>query len=149
MKFQESLDKNIADDFASALVKLRKDLKLQPGDLRICLIEPLGDVGLLNILCKCHNNIFDNRTSCTQCFIVPESDETFQDFSFSYFNDYVHFNASDRSVEWKGKIKLVKPEELVGLRIVKEIKNADSWSALLNHLTKSPVEWRDLILTDH
>ena len=39
MKFQESLDKNIADDLASTLVKLRKDLKLQVGDARVCLLD--------------------------------------------------------------------------------------------------------------
>lgn len=100
----EYIEKCIAADFCSALVGIRKNLGLSLLDIRNCILDPKGDLGILNVLCRRFENVFCARTMCFNCF-VGTSDDSFQDFSFSYFPWY-----DQKEIFWTGRIKLVTHE---------------------------------------
>lgn len=127
------LDSMIADDFCSAVNRLRKDAGLDLQDQRILLLDTAGDVSMLNVVCRNYRSIASPRTGCTGIYSCS-GDDRFVEFSFKYYG-WFYSKLSNYERTWTGKAALVEDGNSLPEGATK-ISTAASWSQLLNDLPR-------------
>lgn len=145
-----SIETDIANNVARGLVETRKKFNLSKSDERICILEPWGDLSILNIFVRHFNDIICNRTSISDCYVLTNCNK--MDFSFEvvkvdYFNSHVDA-IENREKQFNFLVSFVNKEEIdcFNENLIKLQQNA-SWSHLFHNVSlfKSPVSWRDTL----